>query len=257
MGYGDEILAAGQAQRLFDATGHRVGIYDQQRRRRWHPIWDGNPILVRPDEGNTVHHLLVSAPNARPYIVYPFTAETGWTFNRSFHARDHVARIYLTDDELDVGRDLKRRHGSYVLIDPWSKHPNLRWPREHWQALIDARPDLTFVQHIYNGTGYYLDRVELVGTPTFRAACGALASASVYVRGESGMCHAAAALGVEQVTIWGGAMDWEVLGGYPKQLPVGVFTPPCGRYLPCVHCAHTMAAILPDDVASVLAPRLA
>ena len=249
MGWGDEILAAGQAQKIHDDTGLRVGIYDNHRRLRKHPIWDGNPVIVQADHVTSAHHILVSAPNARPYIIYPFTAESGWTFNKDFQASMHVARIYLTDAEKELGI-VMRRDGPFVLIEPWSKHANLRWPREHWQKLVCCLVDQGYrvVQHTHSATDYVPDGVHQMHTANFREACGVLNSASLYIRGESGMCHAAAALGIPQVTIWGACMDWTVLGGYARQYLVGTQLPICGRYLPCDHCALVMAGISPAQV---------
>lgn len=146
---------------------------------------------------------------------------------------------------------MRYRYGPYVLVDPWSKHENLRWPLSQWQQLIDARPDLTWVQHTYPGAPL-LDRVHHEPSLTFRDACGLVASAQVYIRGESGMCHATAALGRPQITLWGGCMNWDVLGGYPGQLGVGIQPPCCGRYKPCSHCAACMAAITVDEVLAAL-----
>lgn len=220
--------------------------------------------MVRPGEDRPGDHLIVNAPGCRPYIVYPFTAETGWTFDRSFRARDHIAKIYLTDEELEIGRRVRERLGPYVLFDPWSKHPNLRWPIEHWQKLIypDAPWRIAFVQQDYPlGYAHEIPGAVRVPTPSFREACGLLASASAYIRGESGMCHAAAALDVPNVVIWGGCMDWEVLGGYPKQIGVGVQQtggqPPCGSYSPCSHCKAVMASISPFEVSVALRRALA
>jgi hypothetical protein len=230
VGYGDEILAAGQAQRHYEATGQRVQIVDLHGRPRWHPIWEGNPVIVKPDTGSSngrPPYKLLNAPNARPYIVYPFTPESGWTFNTSFRAREHVAKIYLTGDEQRRGWHVKYRYGAYVLIEPWSKHENLRWPLDHWQALIAARSDLTWVQHTHK------DSPMLQGVhrepATFREACGLIASAEVYIRGESGLLHAAAALGTQTIALWGGCMDWDVLGNYPKQLGLGISRPSSPR----------------------------
>jgi hypothetical protein len=255
MGMGDEILAAGQAQRHYELTGERSYIVDQRDRPRWSPIWDGNPILVHPDrrvDSREPIHRIVNAPGARPYIVYPFTEQTGWTFNRAFRARDHLARIYLTRDELRLGADVRRRFGPYVLIEPWSKHENLRWPLDHWEDLIRQRADLTFVQHIHADspllTGPNVHHVQT----TFRQACGLVVSAQVYLRGESGMLHAAAALGARSIALWGGCMDWEVLGGYPGQYALGIQTPYCGRWLPCTHCSAAMRAITVTEVCRAL-----
>jgi len=251
MGYGDEILAAGQAHRLFAADpARRVGIFDRHARPRWHPIWDGNPILATPAAiaaGEPVH-VVVNGPHCRPYIQGPFTAESGWTFNYAFRARDHVAQLYLTDEELCLGRQIRAHCGPYVLIDPGSKHANLRWPFESWARLVAARPEHTWVQHTWPGGPLIVPGVQPFHTTTFREACGLVASAAVYLRGESGMLHAAAALGVPTVAIWGGCMAFEVLGGYATQVAVGVHQPPCGRYLPCAHCAEIMAGITVEEV---------
>jgi len=59
VGLGDEIVAAGQAQRIYEQYGTRVLIVDEQRRPRWHPLWEGNPVIVRPVEVSPVHRVSV------------------------------------------------------------------------------------------------------------------------------------------------------------------------------------------------------
>jgi len=257
LGWGDEILAAGQAQRLYELYGTRVVIVDQQGRHRWHPIWDGNPIIVRPEEVNLGSATeLLSAPNARPYIVYPFSEETGWTFNREFHCRDHVARIYLTERERAFGTDAQAMYGPYVLIEPYTKHENFRWSVDRWNALVKSMPKVTFVQHVHQ------DSPQLEGVvtqhATFRQACGLIASATAYVRSESGLCHAAAAFGIPQVTLFGGCMDADVMGGYPGQICIVDQGPgtPCGSWRFCPHCAEAMDRITVAQVKAALRQAL-
>jgi hypothetical protein len=250
-------VAAGQAQRLFDADpSARVAIYGLDGQVRWHPIWDGNPAIATPTDvarGERVQRL-VSGPNCRPYIVYPFSEDTGWTFNRSFRCRDYPARIYLTEAEIRRGEQARDTYGPYVLIEPHTKHKNFRWSR--WAELVAACPDLTFVQHMHKESepvpgAHYEDA-------TFREACGLALQSEVYVRSESGMCHAAGAMGVWQVTIFGGCMDPVVMGGYPKQAILADVSPgsPCGCWRPCAHCARIMASISVAHVASVLRASL-
>jgi len=256
MGFGDEILAAGQAQRIYDTEHIRVSIRDTQDRLRWHPIWEGNPIIVRPTEpSGTISRALISAPYARPYLIdQPMTPDGGWKFNKDFRARDHLAKIYLTEGEWQLGVRAAAEFGPFILIEPYSKHPNLRWPLKHWEALVQSREDLTFIQHVHqHSKDYLIPGAVLIETSTFRDACGLLASADCYIRGESGMLHAAAALGVPSVAIWGGCMDWDVLGGYPLQVGVGIHQPACGRYYPCPHCAAIMENITPDAVSESIA----
>lgn len=215
---------------------------DAQGHARWSELWDHNPILARPSDvarGETVR-TVVNGPNCRPYIAYPFSKESGWTFNKAFRCRDHLAKIYLTDVEKARGTRAREQYGPYVLIEPFTKHENFRWPLQRWNELVASCPDLRFVQHTHKDsvlvTGAYYERA------TFREACGLLLGADLYVRSESGMCHAAAALGVRQVTLFGGCMDPDVMGGYPKQTVLADYGhgSPCGAWMPCTHCAGVM-----------------
>lgn len=257
IGWGDELVAAGQAQRLYAEHGAKVQICGCDGLARWHPVWEGNPILVRPGErvdGRVTS--LISGPGCRPYIVYPFSEDTGWTFNKSFRLRDYPARIYLTDAERQRGAWARTVYGSYVLIEPYTKHGNFRWPVERWEQLVAACPDLTFVQHTHKDSplipGAYPEQA------TFREACGLIASADVYVRSESGLCHAAAALGVRQVTLFGGCMDSDVMGGYPGQTVIadnGLHSP-CGSWHPCGHCKDAMERITVSEVIAAMRAHL-
>lgn len=243
MGYGDEILAAGQAQRWFEAHQEPSVIVDTHQRPRWHPIWAGNPAIVPPAAARLGMHTITNAPHARPYIVYPFTEDTGWTFNQTFRARDHIARIYLTEAEQAPARALQQRLGPYFLIEPFTKHPNLRWPLDRWQLLVCEFPDVPFVQHVHKDSPL-LDDVEHVPA-TFRQACAYVRYAAAYLRSESGLCHAAAAFGTPNLVVWGACMDWDVLGGYPKQVGLVRYDDgyPCGRWRPCAHCQQALVLI--------------
>jgi len=260
IGWGDEIVAAGQAQRLYDANpSTRITICDAVGTPRWHPIWQGNPIIATPDQvrcGEPVREI-INAPNARPYIVYPFTKETGWTFNQRFHCREHVAKLYLTPSEIARGLDALAQYGPYVLIEPYTKHENFRWPYARWAALVAHCPDLTFVQHVHHESFIPIPGAHHEHA-TFREACGLVAAATCYVRSESGLCHAAAALGTPQVTIFGGCMDANVMGGYVGQtcLVDGSTDTPCGRWQACAHCAAAMQRLTVETVADTLRLRL-
>lgn len=232
---------------------------DQHGRPRWHDIWQGNPAILRRDGWPSDYdHTIINGPYVRPYYR-TFSEQDGWTFNPAFAARDVPAKIYLSDAERDFAWTIRRTLGPFILIDPWSKHENLRWPIDHWQALVRSRPDWTFVQHMAPMTPavalLHAPNVHLVET-TFRQATALCVHADVYVRGESGMLHACAAVGGRSVAIWGGCMNWEVLGGYPGQLGVGIVTPACGSWRPCAHCAAIMRGIQPGDVETAIRLQL-
>lgn len=257
MGVGDEILAAGMAQRLHERDpSRRVGIFDRFDRPRWHEIWEGNPAIAPPAaiRGREPVHRLRNASGCRPYIRYPFTTATGWRFNREFRARDYVARIYLTDAERARGAAALAKHGPFVLIEPWTKHGNFRWPLRRWADLVAACPDLTFVQHTHPLTDGVVKGARVEPPTSWRFTCGILSAASSYVRSESGLCHAAAALGVPNVAFFGGTMDPDVLGGYPLQVVIADRGPgsPCGSWEPCQHCAAAMRRVTVDEVVEAL-----
>ncbi len=260
MGWGDEVVAAGQAQRLYEEFGARVWICGCDGTPRWHDIWDGNPVIVKPNEHITEGSVtsLRSGPGCRPYIIYPFNEDTGWTFNREFLCRNYPAKIYLTPGERKRGEVARELYGPYVLIEPYTKHVNFRWPIGRWMDLVDAMPDLTFVQHAHKQSPTMQGRVR-VEPATFREACALAAHAELYVRSESGLCHAAAAFGAKQVTLFGGCMDPDVMGGYPGQTVIADHGPksPCGSWHPCEHCREAMERITVDQVAAAIRAQLA
>ena len=257
MGFGDEIVAAGQAQRLYDADpSRRIAIVDIDGKPRWHEMWSGNPIIASPQDvaaGESVR-FVVNGKNCRPYIVYPFTKDTGWTFNKEFHCRDHISRLYLTPEERELGERSRKKYGRYVLIEPFTKHPNFTWPLERWAALVKACPELTFVQHIHEGSRAFLVPGANYEHASFRGACGLIAEADLYVRSESGLCHAAAAFGTKQVTIFGGCMDADVMGGYPGQICLvdQDERTPCGSWHPCAHCQAAMERLTVETVVAAV-----
>jgi len=241
-----------------DPRHRRVAILDRHNEPRWHPIWQGNPVIAPPAavaSGEDVQRL-VNGPDARPYIVYPFTEYTGWTFNTAFHARENRATIYLTLEELQIGLTAIETYGQFVLIEPWSKHPNLTWPFAHWTALVAERSDLTFIQHIHKDSKL-VPGIRTAIDATFRQACALVAVAEVYVRGESGMLHAAAALNTPSVAIWGGCMDWDVLGDYPLEYGLGIAPPYCGKWFACEHCTKLMSGITVEMVSDAIDRQMA
>jgi ADP-heptose:LPS heptosyltransferase len=235
-----------------------VAIVGKNGAARWHDIWRNNPIIATPQDvayGEMVH-TVISGPDCRPYIEYPFTKESGWTFNQHFRCRDYIAKLYLTPEELARGAAAREKYGRYVLIEPFTKHPNFRWPLSRWSQVVAACPDLTFVQHTHKESPLvYGAHAE---PATFREACGLVAASESYVRSESGMCHAAAALGKRQVTLFGGCMDARVMGWYPHQWMIvdSEYGSPCGSWLPCDHCTKAMERITVDRVIEALRDSL-
>lgn len=257
MGYGDEIMAAGHAQLVYDADpSKRVAICDRHGEPRWHPLWDGNPILATPTDvqrGEAVHRVH-NAIGCRPYIRYPFTHDTGLRFT-TWRAQDHPGRVYLTAEERARGARLRALAGPYVVIEPSvgrKSNQNKAWPFDRFQSVVTACPDVRFVQMRHPDTRP-LAGPQAVVTKDFRDACAVLSAAEAYVGPEGGLHHAAAALGIPAVVVFGGCVDVRATG-YPQHINLVDDGPetPCGRYHPCAHCRRAMERIQPAAVVSAI-----
>ena len=258
-------MVAGEARRLQMAGDARpVAVLDRRGRPRWHSLWDGNARLARPEavaRGLEVQ-TIVNGPGCRPYVDYvamrsdfaalfpgcPFTTKlcdrrlpwryTGWR---------------ATPGELF--KITRPEPGNYVVIEPRIKagaSPNKDWGWARWQALLRRRRDLDWVQ-LGAGSTRIVDGARHVATTDFRAACAVLAGARAAVLPEGGLHHAAAALEIPAVVIFGG-MTSPANTGYPGH--VNLFEPagasPCGQRVACNHCTQAMAAIAPESVAEHL-----
>jgi hypothetical protein len=234
MGYGDEIMAAGHAE----SQGHPVRIVGTRGETRWHPLWEGNPYITRRMSDPAIRN----GPGCRPYLEYPFTHAGGAHFT-GWRARDHRGRLYGIEPGGVSGM---------VVIEPnlaSDGNPNKRWPLERWQSVVDARPDIPWLQ--MSGP-HALRGVTQLRPPSFRVACGILAGARAALVPEGGLHHAAAALQVPAVVLFGQHTPLEVTG-YPEQMNLtGGDGEACGKWLPCEHCARAMDRITVDEVLRAL-----
>jgi ADP-heptose:LPS heptosyltransferase len=243
MGWGDELMAAGQAARTSRETGQRVCIVDRHNQARFHELWEGLDFISPVKAKGCA--IVVNGPGVRPYIEYPFTHEGhGYT---NWRARDNRPVI----SPRLVG---ERKPWRVVLIEPTIKrlaNKNKRWTR--WQEVVDALPEVAFMQCGPDDGGVSKLRgsnVTYTVTPTFVDAVRLLNQSALYLGAEGGMHHAAAALNVPAVVIFGGSPSVAATG-YPDHINFGGDAP-CGRWEPCSHCVATMNAITPDKVAAAV-----
>jgi hypothetical protein len=208
-------------------------------------VWENNPRIARPDEAGDFQELIArDANNLRPYHTGK-TAER-WTYNLAF--RPYVGELYLTDAEREFGERFRDR----VIIEPTigpGASPNKQWPSARWLRFVQlAQVAGLKLTQLGAAPNRVLPGVEFVGTQTFRLACAVLAHARAYVGHEGGMHHAAAALGVPGVVLFGGFTPVE-LTGYPLHRNLGVsLGGACGMRVICRHCEAEMAKIAPEQV---------
>lgn len=140
----------------------------------------------------------------------------------------------------------------YCIVEPHHKaiQVNRAWPWDRWQAVVDAvRVD--WVQ--LNPPGErLLSGVRHMPCTDMVRACRVLSGARLYLGPEGGLYHAAAALGVPAVALFGGFVS-PANQGYEDPTCRNLYEPmngesPCGQRVPCAHCAAAMARISVEQV---------
>lgn len=263
MGRGDEVMALGQAEAHWLDTGTPALIVGADGRPRWDDVWAGHPAVLHPDRAASAAARIANGPGARPYIAGWQTADgQPRAIYSSWRARNHLATLCLSAGERAAGAALRARRGSYVVVEPHVKagaSPNKDWGRDRYQEVVRLLPDVRFVQLGVDGP--WLQGVETVLTPTYRAACGILAAAEGYLGPEGGLHHAAAALRRPAVVIYGSFIS-PMTTGYPFHWnltgmdALAATHAPCGRWAPCANCARALDSIRPEDVAEAVREML-
>jgi hypothetical protein len=245
LGWGDEIIASGQARLLrLSEPRYKVGIYDRNGALRSHDAWLYNPnIAGRNDPTGRVTELR-NGPGMRPYIRSKHPDRWEW---KSWECP--VGEIYFSEYE----REIAQRFSWDIIIEPNLKakaSPNKDWGLARWQEL--TRILLASGRAVFQlgpmGTRV-LTGARLIETQTMRQACAMLWRARGAVLPEGGLHHSAAALGVKSIVIFGGYISPKQTG-YASQVNLFTGGEPCGWRAPCQHCAKAMSSITPEEVAA-------
>lgn len=254
MGIGDEIMVTGEVRRRLRLwPGRRFAIRDvrggSRPEHRWNEIWEGNPHIAKP--GESFDEWLINCGGNRPYIVAK--NDQRWTW-KPFGPLP--GEIFLTERERSLGQLTNGR----IVVQPGIKggaSPGKQWPLAYWTRLCEHLGKR--VLQIGNGSEPRIPGVDFLKTASFRDACGVLATARAAVLQEGGLHHAAAALGVPAVVIFGGFISPKVTG-YASQKSLFVeaseFPLGCGSRYYCPHCDAAMKSLLPSIVLGQLAEVL-
>lgn len=239
MGIGDEIMVSGEVKRLQpkDGTVRRFAVIDKRAgitKWRWEDIWDGNPLIAKP--GTPYDETYENRGGMRPYIVEKSAHRWVWK-----PYMPTPGDIYLRDTD----KYLQANGLGCVVIQPGVKYgasPNKQWGEKHWHRLVRENPDVKWLQ-LLDGTCEPVPGATVLQTPSFRQACAVLSVARAAVLHEGGLHHAAAALGVRSVVLYGGFIS-PACTGYDMHVnlfaestdhPLG-----CGMRGRCLHCEMAM-----------------
>ncbi|MDZ4253984.1 MAG: glycosyltransferase family 9 protein [Sulfuritalea sp.] len=242
---GDEIMVTGHARELQMKDPRKVRL-DYGGKKVWNEIFNHNPRIARYDEEGDFQIYQARLNGVRPYA----TAKTidRWTW---CEYKPPIGEIYFQPEELKFAA----RHDPHVVIEPNVKggaSPNKDWGLDRWTHLVQMlrAAGLRPVQFGQRGTRR-VPGTDFIETPTFRLAAAVLARARAAVLHEGGLHHAAAAVGVRAVVIYGGYISPQQTG-YDMHANLFTGRKPCGMRIPCRHCKRAMQDIPPDMVMGAL-----
>lgn len=257
---GDQLIASGLARDSLSKRGSRVAFGESGR-----VIWDknseqifrNNPNIVFP--GNEHRGQVEWIPFYKGKRGYNRQGNGHWIWNEEWKCVP--GQIFLSQGEEAAAN----RHGrGFVVVEPnvpeWkSSAANKKWPFERYQEVTDqlVQRGVTVVQffQIHRDAGTRLKGAKQIRTATFRDAVAVLKRSALYIGTEGGMHHAAAAVNVPGVVIFGGFIPPSVTGYDTHSNLVGSDRF-CGSFTACKHCADAMKSISVDMVYKAAKERL-
>lgn len=233
MGYGDILMAMGEAKVLHAQTGKTIILEP-----KFKFLYANNHYIKNTGPGLKLYNVTGN----RPYIDYFKTSKHRTAFKKY---RPIPAEIIFTpQDLLDI--EEYKKLGDFIFIEPHTKialHKNNRdWGFKRFKQVTEM--DYQFIQPQYSGKLLAVTQIE---TPTFWEAIKLLSVAKTALFSEGGMMHAAAALSIPSVVIFGGLISPEITG-YDQNTNIYAGGEPCGSRFACNHCRKAMGDITPEKV---------
>lgn len=249
MGLGDEILALGRIEKLFEQTGEAHSIFSAMGYPREHDAWIGNPAWLDARFTHSRHtkYKIIDGGGVRPYIDKWYGDQI--IFNMDH--RPHAGRIWLTESEKNSARNAVCGIGDYAVVAPVIKDiasPNKSWGVEKWEAVIAGLP-LPVFQLMAQDGAVPIRGARALHTAHFRQAAAVIARSKLVLCNEGGSHHMAASMRTPAVVIFGSFIPPQVTG-YDFHTNISVETPHgyCGKFTECADCKEALESITIDDV---------
>jgi hypothetical protein len=245
VGWGDELMIAGEARRIHQQCGGKVSILSRLGGKALSsPLWRRISYIAQP--GEPAISSIIDSPEHRPYRAAFDALGSIWREYRPL-----PAEISFSDAELQFAEPFG---SGFVVIEPHIKAgrdggDNKQWGWQRYSKLVALRPEERWIQ-LSQPEKPTLPGVTHVRTKSFRQACAVLARAAAYVGPEGGFHHASAAVGIPAVVIFGGYISPKVTG---YEGHINLFSGNglgCGRNAKC-ECS-CMERISPEEVADAL-----
>lgn len=251
MGYGDEIIGTGLA-RGAKARGKRIAFGDGKK-IDWggwcEEMFRNNPNIAKPgSEGQSDLEWINHCKGARLYNSLD-RVNRRWIWNYDFKVKP--GQFYFNQNEKDFASSFAK---NFIVIEPnvpWQKEvaSNKDWGEQNYRTVASAlkKSGYRMIQFKHKNSRRILSEAQIVETVFFREVIAALSRASLYIGPEGGMHHAAAAVGVSAVVLFGGFIPPEVMG-YDNHTCLTGGVKACGNVKPCKHCHDAMNSITAQQV---------
>ena len=144
---------------------------------------------------------------------------------------------------------------SFIVMEPnvaWQRTVNVNkdWGAGKYEKLAKALIERGYmvVQCIHGNSRRKLPGAHHVSTATFHQAIQIMSACDLFIGPEGGNHHAAAAIGIPAVILWGGWSPPETMGYRTHINLTGGATEACGITYPCSHCRRAFDNISIDEV---------
>jgi ADP-heptose:LPS heptosyltransferase len=234
-GDGSKIIWDHNSEQIF-RNNLNIATPGEQSNLEWIPFYKGHRIYNTQDYDND-----------------------RWRWNYDFHAIP--GEIFMQPEEITHWLDVPR---GYVIVEPNIPDPrfkrsavNKEWELKRFQEVANRVVKLGYDlrQFQFQGMEKTLANARALPSKSFRQAMGAIQRASLVICSEGGLHHAAAAMGVPAVVLFGGFIPPQVTGyDFHANIAVGEA---CGKYIPCQHCKEAMQSITVDQVWEAVEKMLA
>ena len=244
MGYGDWLMAAGEARLAHEKTGRPVLITDPAGKPQWSEVFEHNPYIIPKPFAAGGFVRVISSSGNRPYIAAKSAGRWTWKPYTPI-----PAQMFFTDAELAFAEPYR----GAVMVEPNVKateHSNKAWLAERWVQLsaeLVAYHHSRVIQCTQSSAVKVLLSAERVVTPTFRQALAVLSVCRALVTTEGGLMHGAAAVGTPAVVLWSEFIDPSITG-YKQHRNIRHASKTCGMRINCPSCRRSMEAITVDEV---------
>src|SRR5262245_21135561 len=254
MGFGDAIMATALARGLH-AQGKLAAFFSPDGSHtsiKWtgycDDIFAHNPNIARPAQERQDN--LVWMPHYKkifPYCTYD-GSKRRWLWKMDF--RVQPGEFFFSADELVLPVQKP-----FIVIEPniaWQRQVNFNkdWGDGKYEKLAGMlRNDgHRVVQFIHGNSRRKIPGAMQIPTPRFHQAAAIMSQASLIIAPEGANHHAAAALGIPAVIVWGAWSPSQTMGYYAHIKLTGGATEACGHTFNCPHCREAMDKISVDEV---------